>query len=89
MHLDFQMEEHVCTETCDRINPVITIVFKTERVTALNLSYTSTHPHLPTHSFRYFTPPPPSPLFPDLFNEAPRALQAFRFMNTFILKSTI
>ena len=29
MHLDFQREEDVCTETCDRIDTVITIVIKT------------------------------------------------------------
>ena len=29
MHLDFQREEDVCTDTCDRIDAVITIVIKT------------------------------------------------------------
>ena len=29
MHLDFQREEDVCTETCDRIDTGITIVIKT------------------------------------------------------------
>ena len=30
MHLDFQKEENVCTKTCDRIDPVIIIVFKAD-----------------------------------------------------------
>ena len=50
MHLDFQMEEDVCTETCDRIDTVITIVIKT--VTKLARE--------PQHLI-CFTPPPSPP----------------------------
>lgn len=55
MHLDFQKEDHVCTETWDRINLVITIVFKivtklpweSQPLICLTLPRTLTSP--PTH----------------------------------------
>ena len=67
MHLDFQMEEDVCTETCDRIDTVITIVIKTVTKLArepqyLNLLHPSTLTSLPTYPSTL--PPPPSHLFP-------------------------
>ena len=54
MHLDFQREEDVCTETCDRIDTVITIVIKTvtklaREPTVLNLLHPSTLTSLPTY----------------------------------------
>ena len=54
MHLDFQREEDVCTETCDRIDTVITIVIKTVTKLArepqyLNLLHPSTLTSLPTY----------------------------------------
>ena len=68
MHLDFQREEDVCTDTCDRIDAVITIVIKT--VTKL-----VREPHLPTNLSYYFTPPPPQVSFSlHLFNDLSKHL---------------
>ena len=67
MHLDFQREEDVCTETCDRIDTIITIVIKT--VTKLvrepqPLICFTPPPSPPYHLILVLYPPPPSQLFP-------------------------
>ena len=52
MHLDFQREEDVCKETCDRIDTVITIVIKTVTKLAREpqpFSASPLHPPLPTN----------------------------------------
>ena len=65
MHLDFQKEENVCTKTCDRIDPVIIIVFKA--VTKLPREKQPlicfTIPPSPHHPLILLLPPPtPHPL---------------------------
>ena len=96
MHLDFQREEDVCTESYDRIDTVITIVIKTVTKLAREPQplICFTPPPSPPYQLILvlYRPPPlsqplPSPLQRSQW--APRALSAFKLINTLILKSTI
>ena len=66
MHLDFQREEDVCTETCDRIDTVITIVIKTviKLVREPQPLICFTPPPSPPYQLILVLYPPPSQLFP-------------------------
>ena len=66
MHLDFQREEDVCTETCDRIDTIITIVIKTvtKLVREPQPLICFTLSPSPPYQLILVLPRPPSQLFP-------------------------
>ena len=73
MHLDFQREEDVCTETCDRIDTVITIIViktVTKLVREPQPLICFTPPPSPTYQLILVLYPPPLVTFSlHLFND--------------------